>query len=180
MKCKILFVIGTLMIISGVATSFVSSFAKEASESKRNAEEIETKYIEFKDILTMLNGERENLHNDVINELSLETVEDDYSTWIDIYEEYKKTIDKIASYKNFIKERCFKVNYMDSNIQSKCDSMMLSYETAINYYVKDLYKFNNFIETYNENVDEKKQKEFIELTEYNYIDFNDDGRYTGK
>lgn len=180
MKHKILFVIGTLMIISGIATSFMSSFAKDISESKQNAEEIETKYLEFKDILTMLNGERENLYNDVINELYIEMVEEDYNMWLNTYKEYKKIVESIASYKNFIKERCFNVNYTDSNIQSKCDSMLLSYETAINYYVKDVYKFNNFIETYNANIEETNQKALIELTEYNYIDFNDDGRYTGK
>ena len=180
MKHKTLFTIGTLMIIGGLAASFLTSYAKEVSQTKQNSVEIQAKYLEFKDILTILNGERENLYNDVINELSVETIEKKYNSWLETYKEYEKIIEKINGYKNFIKEKCFKINYTDSNIQSKCDSLMLSYETAINYYVKDVNKFNDIVKNYNGELDEKKQKELIKLNEYNYIDFNDDGRYTGK
>ena len=180
MKKYTLFVLGITLILSGVLLSFYESFAIDIDDAKENEKQIEEKYESMKVLLNEINDSRGNIYNLVINDLYIEKVESSYSTWYQTYQSYKTVIDKMEKYKTELNKRCFNILYQDSNIQSKCDSMMLSFETAINYYVKDVGKFNEFITNYNVGKQEAEYKQTIELGNYNYIDFNDDGRYTGK
>lgn len=180
MKKYTVLVLGITLILSGILFMFYESFALEVDETKENEKQIEEKYESMKGLLNEINDSRGNIYNLVINDLYIEKVESSYSTWYQTYQSYKMVIDKMEEYKSELNRRCFNILYQDSNIQSKCDSMMLSYETAINYYVKDVGKFNDFIANYNVGKEETEYKQVIDLGSYNYIDFNDDGRYTGK
>lgn len=180
MKKYTLLVLGITLILSGILLSFYESFALDVDEQKENEKQIEEKYESMKVLLNEINDRRGNIYNLVINDLYIEKVESSYNTWLQTYQSYKTVIDKMEEYKTELNKRCFNILYQDSNIQSKCDSMMLSYETAINYYVKDVNKFNEFISNYNVGKLETEYKQVIDLGAYNYIDFNDDGRYTGK
>ena len=180
MKKYAILAIGILMIISGVGLSFLTSFATDVTASGESTKQIEEQYASFKDLLTTMNGERENLYHSVVNEFYVEKVETDYDFWIQTYQNYEKVVRKISGYQGFLKENCLNVLYRDTNAQSKCDSMMISLETAVNYYVKDAEKFNLFIGKYNDTVELEEKKELLELGNYQYLDFNDDGKYTGK
>lgn len=173
-------VIGLLMISSGGIMSFVTSFAKDVTDAKDNVEIIQNKFQSFKELMEVFNGERELVYSDVINDLYVEHASEKYSSWITTFQSYEQTIAKVSEYRPILEQRCIDILYNDSNIQSKCDSMLLSYETAINYYVKDVFKFNEFIEVYNAGVDELSRLAPYALKGYNYIDFNDDGKYLGK
>lgn len=180
MKKYTLLALGITMVLSGIIGSFFTSFAKDVDASRKNEQVIEEKYESLKGLLNEINNKREYIYNSVINDLYFEKVDTSYNDWHQSYQDYKKVINKISDYKTDLNQRCFNIMYQDSNIQSKCDSMMLSYETAINYYVKDVNKFNTFITNYNVGKLETEYKDTIDLGIYNYIDFNDDGRYTGK
>lgn len=173
-------VLGVLCVFFGCVTSFVQSFAHDVDTSLENAEIIKEKYDSFKELMESLNGEREVLYEEVINHLFVEDVESSYSFWFESYQDYENTIKSVESYKDMLQERCLDIIYTDSNIQSKCDSMLISYETTINYYVKDVNKFNKFLNLYNEEVTEENKIILFDLKKYNYIDFNDDGNYIGK
>lgn len=172
--------VGTLMITSGGIMSFVTSFAKDVNDAKENSETILTQYTEFKNLMEVFNSKRESLYSDVMNELYVESANDSYDTWLEKLHDYESTVEQVQGYKGMLEQRCLGILYNDTNIQSQCDSMLLSYETAINYYVKDIHKFNSFVSLYNASVDELNQKSAYDLKEYNYTDFNDDGKYLGK
>jgi len=180
MKKYTLLIVAITLILSGILLSFYESFVRDGNEQKENENQIEEKYESMKGLLNEINEIRGNVYNLVINDLYIEKVESNYNSWNQTYQSYKTVIDKMEEYKSELNKRCFNISYQDSNIQSKCDSMMMSYETAMNYYVKDVGKFNEFITNYNVGKQESEYKQVIELGTYNYIDFNDDGRYTGK
>ncbi len=179
-KSAIVAMMGILMITSGGIMSFVTSFARDVTDSKENIETIQTEYKNFKDLVETLNGKREKVYSDVINELYIEYAQEEYNTWKSALEDYESTVSSIAGYQSMLQDRCVSILYNDSNVQSQCDSMVLSYETAINYYVKDIQKFNSFIDLYNASVGEELKLNGYDLKNYNYIDFNDDGKYLGK
>lgn len=180
MKRWILIIIGVGLILAGILISFASSFAKDVSDTKENTVIIEETYEKFKDWTTALNGEREILYDSVINNLYVELVAENYSKWISSYDHYVEVVGKALDYEDTLRTYCLGVTYANSNVQSKCESMIISYETAINYYVKDVNKFNEFVEVYNSEVEEEQKVNALELGDYHYIDFNDDGKYVGK
>ena len=179
-KAILVFVVGILLVGIGFIMSFVKSFAKDVSEQQENIEIIEKEYSNFKDLLQSFNGDREIVYNDVFNNLFIENLEGNYDSWVIILQDYEKTSEKIFEYKSLLQDRCFGINYSDSNIQSKCDSMLISYETANNYFVKDINKWNSFVDSYNNQVEEIYMRDGFDLKTRNYIDFNDDGEYLGK
>lgn len=179
-KAILVAVVGVLCIFGGSVTAFIESFASDVNSTKENVEIIEKKYDGFKKLMESFNTERELLYANVINNLYIEDVILKYNEWFGYYGEFQKTIQSVEEYRDMLEERCLGILYNDSNIQSKCDSMVISYETAINYYVKDVNKFNKFLNTYNEGAHEIDRVSLFELYGYNYIDFNDDGNYLGE
>ncbi len=125
-KSLLVAIMGVLMIFSGSVMSFVTSFAKDVSDTKSGIEEIEVNYKKFKELMESFNGERELIYNDVINDLYIENVAGKYGFW------------------------------------------------------KDVHKYNEFLELYNKSVDVSQQVQLFDLKNYDYLDFNDDGKYMGK
>lgn len=179
-KAVVFAVIGILLVGFGGVMSFVKSFAKEVTDAQESLEAIQTQYQSFKELMEVINQKREHLYSDVMNDLYAEHAVEKYANWIVAFQDYEQTIEQVTSYKPALEQRCMNILYNDSNAQSQCDSMLLSYETAINYYVKDVLKFQEFIELYNIGVDDLSKLKPYDLKNYNYIDFNDDGRYLGK
>jgi len=179
-KAILVFVVGILLVGIGFIMSFVKSFAKDVSEQQENIEIIEKEYSNFKDLLQSFNGDRELVYTDLFNNMFIENLEGSYDSWVIMLQDYEKTAYQIFEYKSFLQEKCYDVLYNDSNIQSKCDSMLISYETANNYFVKDINKWNSFVDSYNNQVEEIYMRDGFDLKTRNYIDFNDDGEYLGK
>lgn len=174
-------VFGILLVSAGCLSSFVKSFAKDINDTKQNIDIIENKYKTFKGLLQSFNGDREIVFTDIFNNMFIENLESNYDNWVIKLQDYEKTANKIFSYKDFLIDSCNNIIYNDSDIQSKCDSMLISYETANNYYVKDINKWNEFVNSYNLSLeDELYKRNLFDLKTRNYIDFNDDGEYLGK
>lgn len=174
-------VFGFLLVGMGSISSFVNSFAKDISDTKESIDTIRDEYIKFKDLLQSFNGNREIIYTDVFNNLFIENLDGNYDNWIIELQDYEKTTDKIFNYKSLLEEKCAGIIYNDSDIQSKCDSMLISYETVNNYFVKDINKWNEFVDNYNSQLEDTLYKrEYFDLRGRNYIDFNDDGEYLGK
>lgn len=174
-------IFGVLLIGSGLISSFVESFARDVSDANESKILIEKEYNKFKDILQSFNSEREIIYNDIFNNLYIENIKDNYDNWFINLEEYEKAVYKVFQYDTFLNKYCQNIIYNDSNIQSKCDSMLISYETVNNYYVKDINKWNKFVDSYNSSIDDIIfAKEKYDLKGKNYIDYNDDGEYLGK
>ena len=173
-------VFGVLLVGSGFISSFVQSFAKDINDTKENMEIIEDKYNTFKDLLQSFNGDREIVFNDVFNNMFIENLESNYDGWVIKLQDYEMTVNKIFAYKEFLIDYCSNIIYNDSDVQSKCDSMLISYETANNYFVKDINKWNEFVNSYNTQLEDELYKRNLFDLNRDFIDFNDDGEYLGK
>ena len=173
-------VFGVLLVGSGFITSFVQSFAKDVNDTKNEMKVIKEKYDNLKDLLQSFNGDREIVYNDLFNNMFIENLESNYDSWIIKLQDYEVTANKIFGYKEFLQDNCSDIIYNDSDVQSKCDSMLISYETANNYFVKDINKWNEFVNNYNNQLEDELYKRSLFDLKRDYIDFNDDGEYLGK
>lgn len=177
-KSILLTTIGIILVAIGLLINFIITSTNERKNNSRIKNQISSNYKLIEDNMQIINGEREIILN-ISNEYSSENIEYNYTNWINSFNEYLKSINRLNEYKEFIKEVCVNKEYKDSNYNSKCKSIINSYETAINYFVKDVNSFNKYIDEYNQNVsDENKKNNFI--TNYDYIDINDDGKLLGK
>ena len=110
----------------------------------------------------------------------IENLESNYDSGVIKLQDYEVTANKIFGYKEFLQDNCSDIIYNDSDVQSKCDSMLISYETANNYFVKDINKWNEFVNNYNNQLEDELYKRSLFDLKRDYIDFNDDGEYLGK
>ena len=169
--------LGLMLLVVGFLFIYLNySFGKE-NELKEKYRKINESYDVFEEKLEIITGEREIMTNNVVNNYYIDEVNDNYDKWIKIIQDYNKSIDEINKYKDLIINYCNQ-EYKDDKVNSKCQSMILGYETAINYFVKDIDNFNKFIEEYNSNYPDNTYVVYENL--YNYVDMNDDGNYIGK
>lgn len=171
-------VLGTLLLVLGIVINFVININNKNKELKDTKNEIITNYSKLEEDMQIFNGEREIILN-ISNNYYDENLVYNYTSWVSSFDDYLSSVKNIAGYKNFILDKCVDKDYNDSNVNSKCQSMMMSYETVINYFVKDVTAFNNFLESYNAS-HSNDTKELFSLNGYNYIDIDDDGKYLGK
>lgn len=168
---------GLILVIVGVLLNYLTgSLNNKKNENIKN--EILDSYKKFEETSQIITGERNIITSELVNHYFNEEVEDNYDNWITKLNEYENTVKEIDKYKNVIDDLCINKEYKDSKVKSACESMMIGYETSINYFVKDINNFNVFINDYNEENSENMKKEYG--ISYNYIDINDDGKYLGK
>lgn len=168
---------GLMLLVVGFLVMYLNDSFKRENELKESYKKINENYDVFEEKLEIVTGEREIMTNDVVNNYYIDEVVNNYDNWISIIKDYNKSIDEISKYKDLIVNYCYK-EYEDNNVNSKCQSMILGYETAINYFVKDIEGFNKFIDEYNSNYPDNTYIVFS--SSYNYVDMNDDGNYLGK
>lgn len=176
----ILFFMGIFFVIIGVSLMVFNS----ASDVSRSKKELENKMLEeyeiFKQKIDNFNLARDNYYNNVAKNLYPESVEEDYEKWLDVLNSYTNDIDEVENVSSYLKENCVNKYYSNNDIKNKCDSFVIAYETAINYYTKDIYAFNDNLDLYRSNNDGGKESILDYNLKYNYVDIDSDGRFFGK
>ena len=176
-KFVIIFIIlGFLLIISGIVMVVLNKIDSDKKEKENQKNIVVKSYDTFKEYVDTFNKNRSDYYENVSSNMFLETVED-YESWISYIDNYTKTVDDIVSISTELKDICVSKKYTDSDVKTKCVSFIIAYETAINYYTKDIIEFNKNIDLYNESLENKLDK--YEL-KYEFIDIDDDGKYVGK
>ena len=172
----ILVVIGVFCIVSG-SSMMVYNTINEQNKNKKQAEELIVKgHSVFKNEIESFNQARTDFYEKVISDMFIETVEN-YDEWIKVIDEYTATVDKVEEKSKNLKGACVTKFYSSLDVRNKCDSFVIAYETAVNYYTKDIKAFNESIIDFNKNLDNKLNE--YEL-KYEFTDINDDGKYYGK
>lgn len=172
-------ILGILLIISGITLLTVSYINEENKDKKDTENTILTNYTVFKNNIESFNEYRSGTYFDkVATDLFVESVEEDYNEWIETLNEYTVLIDNIDNSSTDLKELCVNTYYSNEELRNKCDAFVIAYETAINYYVKDIDSFN---ETINEYLSEYGNED-IKLYElkYKYVDIDSNGEFSGK
>lgn len=169
---------GLILVVIGSLWMYLSDSFTKDKEVQNNIQKIKTMYDKFEEKLSVIRGEREIINNDLANNYYEENVNDSYDTWIEKLNIYQDSIKEIEKYKFDLNNLCQNKKFSNTDVKSKCESMLIGYETSINYFVKDIDDFNKFIEIYNSN--NKGKEKILFMTDYKYIDMNDDGKYLGK
>lgn len=176
-KLSITFIIiGLLLIIIGSILIIIDKIDKSEKIKLENKNAININYDIFKEKIDVFTKERSNVKNNVLSDMFVETVAN-YDDWVVALESYKKSIDDSIDNSSTLKDLCLNKKYSDTEGKTKCDSFIIAYETAVNYYTKDIVEFNKNIDEFNNSLDNK-----LENFEsgYEFIDLDDDGKYIGK
>lgn len=176
--CKILLVVGIILILSGLVVGIYYKKKINFQEKEKKEAGIIENYDLFKTKIESFNKEREKYYTEVVNDLYVENVEDSYENWVEILDNYTIIIDDVENASTTLKKECIEYVTNNQDIKNKCKAFIIAYETAMNYYVKDIELFNNTISNYNDKNEKKTLDEYKGKYEYTDIDY--DGNFYGK
>lgn len=181
-KVIICVAVGIILVFLGITISIVSIMNQEKKETEKSQDDVREKYQAFKTEADKFTEARKEYQTEVEEDLFIESVEEDYEIWMEAIKQYQNVVDKVIDNANPLDGLCVGKNYPDQNVMANCQAYMINYETVMNYYVKDIEAFNEFMEEYYTDYQGDKEKYPIyKLDEkYHYIDVNDDGKYIGK
>lgn len=181
----ILVLLGIVSIVVGLIIMFISNIKKDQEEMNQRMTKISSKYETFKTEVEKINTERDSMHKDFLDTIYYETFEENEAKYKKRLYEYEKAVTDLSKANTTLKEYCKNgIYYSSSDINSKCNAFNLAYEQLINTFVDDINKYNGNISQYNswlkeQNNTTKKKLETYE-TKKTYIDYNKDGKYTGR
>ena len=176
MKKKVVYILIAFIVLIVIATGIFLIYKKidkNNKEKKQIEEKIISSYTTFNEKKEIINSERKVYLLQIESNMSSETLEE-YENWINEVNNYTVNLDNVEQASKYLKEKCIDTTYKNQDVQIVCDQFISAYETAINYYVKDIISFNETLK----NVSNGSKPEF-EL-KYNYTDINKDGKFVGK
>lgn len=184
-KVVLLVLIGVVCLITGFVLMFISSVKKDQKELNSRISTIVTSYKKFKNNLEKVNKERDDIHKEFLDTIYYETFQQNDTSYKNKLLAYEENITKLSKNNSKLKEYCNSgVYYSSTDANNKCRAFNLAYEEMINSFVDDISMYNKNINTYNKWLKDKGDTTSIILEKYKtkktYIDFNQDGDYSGK
>lgn len=180
-KLPIIFlIIGILLILVGLSWIVYEEIIVENKEKQQVEDKIVKEYDSFKDKVEIFNQKRTVYYDEVVDDLFIESVKDNYNDWVLILDEYTTTVDEVEKESSYLKEHCVNSYYSNKDVFNKCEAFEIAYETVMNYYAKDIIDFNEVIDSYRKEYDISEEEVLDYELKYNYIDIDDDGKYIGK
>lgn len=167
---------GIILIIIGITLTLSVSAKICKEKEEKNIVKIEELFLSVSEKMDSFSLIRKDFVIDVLNKLKLSYIDAEYEDWIKRIDEYKVATDEIIIKKEAIEELCVLQTYKNKKANNNCNSLFINYETAMNYFVKDIKAFNEFIKSAS-----KENIKVYDLDDiYVYADINNDGRFTGK
>lgn len=174
----LLVTIGLILIVGGGLWFYLNESFTKDNEVKEKMKTVINNYDKFQEKVGLVTGERKVITDEVVNNYFDEEVATSYDNWFEKFRTYEESVKNVSDYKDMIMDNCILETYNNTDVSSKCDSMVISYETVVNYFVKDVETLNKFLDVYNSNYPDDVR--VLYLTNYKYVDINDDGKYLGK
>lgn len=184
-KVLVLVLLGITCIIWGLITLFISSVKRDQKEMNARMDVIISEYTKFSGNIDKFNEERDNIHKGFLDSIFYETLEINDKEYKDKIYNYEKLVSTISKSTKKLRDYCQDgIYYSSSDVNSKCTTFKQGYEEMINTFVEDVNLYNNNLEKYNTWLDTEGKTDKIKLEKYEtkkkYIDYNKDGKYTGK
>lgn len=181
----ILGVIGIALIIFGIILSFISNVKKDQKEMNSRMDTIVTEYSKFEKNIEEFNKTRKSLHEEFLDKVYYETLTQNDTAYKTKLTDYETQVAKISQSTKTIREYCKDgIYYSSSDVNNKCNSFKLGYEEMVNSFVDDINTYNKNITAYNKYLDDEGNTTSLKLETYQtkktYIDYNNDGKYSGK
>ena len=181
----ILGVVGVALIIFGIILSFISNVKKDQKEMNSRMDTIVTEYSKFEKNIEEFNKTRKSLHEEFLDKVYYETLTQNDTAYKTKITDYETQVAKISQSTKTIREYCKDgIYYSSSDVNNKCNSFKLGYEEMVNSFVDDINTYNKNITAYNKYLDDEGNTTSLKLETYQtkktYIDYNNDGKYSGK
>jgi len=179
----VLTIIGTVLIFLGILYAVIEGISNDKRTEEENITKIDNNYKKLSSYAEEFNKQRNNYTEKIVSNLYDESVNEEYASWIVELDEYKEIVDKIISVSQPLEDLCVGKVYPNKDTNNQCKSFTISYETCMNYFVKDVDEFNEFITSYlsKYNDSETDIKTYdLDKDKYFYIDVDDDGEFIGK
>lgn len=179
MKKKVLIIIIIVLVLAAIVGTTIAVYMKIDKENKLKKEtesNIVEKYTVFRKKVEEFTSERKVYSIQVESDMFKETL-GNYDKWVEEIDKYTKTLDDIEEESGYLKDNCVGKIYSNQEVKNKCEAFIIAYETAFNYYTKDLILYNKTLKEITK--DEKTEYKEYEL-KYDYVDINKDGKFLGK
>mgnify|MGYP004531853895 FL=1 len=176
----IFLIVGILLVIIGISLTVLKVTNNDSKNKKEKENKILEEYEKFRNKVDNFNSSRDDYYNKVAKNLYPESVENNYENWISTLDVYTKATDEVEEGSSYLKDNCVNTYYSNNDVKNKCDAFVIAYETAINYYTKDVYAFNDNLNLYRRNNINSNSNIIDYELKYNYVDIDSDGKFWGK
>lgn len=147
-------IIAIIMIITVIVLGMifgifhlVNSIKKDTEQAQLQMEEINVLYESLNKNAELFNLKKTEF-DDLMDNIYYTTIPTQNESLLKIVKEYDEIIANIQKDGNDLEEKC-SIYYTDSDIQQKCTSYKISYESAMTIFIADLKRYNNLVENYN-------------------------------
>lgn len=169
----------SIMVMLGIVILLVAiilfSFNNQEEELQENMQKIRSNYASFSTNITDNEQIRSELTSK-LNEFNKISYEEEAGKFNDILKKYDKNIKYIDSVVEDMESRC-KHKYEDLNTRILCKGYAGLYESTVNKYILKVKEYNDKVNAYNKK--ENKSYQLHKLVHENFIDYDEDGEYSG-
>lgn len=176
----IFLIVGILLVIIGISLTVFKVTNNDSKNKKEKENKILEEYEKFRNKVDNFNSSRDDYYNKVAKNLYPESVQNNYENWISTLDVYTKATDEVEEGSSYLKENCVNKYYSNNDVKNKCEAFVIAYETAINYYTKDVYAFNDNLNLYRRNNINSNSNIIDYELKYDYVDIDSDGKFWGK
>lgn len=177
--------VGIGLIVYGGILSFISNLKADQRQMNDRMDTIIKEYDKFNQNIEKFNQTRKMLHEEFLDKVYYETLTQNDTAYKKKLTDYETEVATISKSTKIIRKYCKDgVYYSSSDVNNKCSAFQLGYEQMVNSFVEDINTYNKNITAYNKYLDEENNTTSLKLESYQtkktYIDYNKDGKYSGK
>lgn len=179
----IMILIGFLLIVIGIISYIIINYNDDQAEVKKRMDIVLNTYDTFKNDVNSFNTIRDNIYNEVLQDMYYETLKNNDTRFKELFNGYKESLEVIDKDYKKIEDKCINVLHPNADVNNKCEAMIVGYEEVVNTYISDVESYNKNITSYNSFLKETNSTdtslEEIKL-DRDYLDVNGDREYNGK
>ena len=108
-----------------------------------------------------------------------ENYEEEHEVYIEILTTYNQKMVSLNNNIAILEDKC-SFTYEDVETNIFCSYYQQTYEAVNNIYINQYNKYNELITNYNQNEENEKDYDLVELVNKEFIDFDKNGTYDGK
>lgn len=171
-----------ILIISGSVSSFLISLRDDKNRTYKRMNDVNNSFEVFSTNVTAFENFRDELYTNVFSNTYFDTMYIDDTNIKNKLSNYENLVDELDKNTKNLNHLCDDVYYPDSAVNKKCSNYRSIYEQVINYFVSDIDSYNKNVEKYNNYQASQGSNLIIKnyKTTKKYIDYDNDGKYSGK
>lgn len=178
----ILFIMGFLLIFSGLGVGFISDLNKDREETLIRMEDVKNEYKNFSNSVDSFNDIRNSLYLTVFEDVYFDTMASNDATVKQTFTDYETSVNGVKDTVEKLSNLCGDIYFFNDSVNEKCKSFSSVYEQIVNAFVSDVALYNDNILQYNQYQSDLGTNNTLEnyVTEKKYIDYNNDKEFEGK